>query len=36
MGQARQRRVGDRIFGEMGAVLWAEGHTRAAIRGEEF
>jgi hypothetical protein len=32
IGQARQRRVGVRIFGEMVAVLWAEGHTRAAIR----
>ena len=25
-----------RIFGEMVAVLWAEGHTRAAIRLEEL
>jgi len=36
MGQAGQRRVGVRIFGEMVAVLWVEGHTRAAISWEEF
>ena len=35
MGQARQ--TGPvRIFGEMVAVLWAEGYTRAAIRLEEL
>lgn len=35
MGQARQ--TGPvRIFGEMVAVLWAEGYTRAAMRLEEL
>ena len=35
MGQARQTGPA-RIFGEMVAVLWAEGYTRAAIRLEEL
>lgn len=35
MGQARQTDP-VRIFGEMVAILWAEGYTRAAIRLEEL
>ena len=35
IGQARQNGP-VRIFGEMVAVLWAEGYTRAALRLEEL
>jgi hypothetical protein len=34
-GQARQKGQ-VRIFGELAAVLWAEGHTRAALRLEDL
>ncbi len=35
ISEARQK-GSVRIFGEMAAVLWAEGHTRSALRLEEL